>query len=98
MDDLEDSFERAEYLQSILISEATGGAGDNTHYQSLRREFITNTSTKPFVPRFVRTSRDLSQFWQFIKFSFPSYAERRDFIWSEFNPLLEHLEVGARTP
>ena len=98
MDELENLYDRAEYLQQILISEATGGSGDNKHYQTLRLEFLEDPNTKPLVPQFVRTNRDLSQFWQFIKFKFPSYAERRDFIWSEFSRLLDNLESRVRTP
>ncbi|MBR9812691.1 abortive infection family protein [bacterium] len=82
----------------MLISQATGGNADNQHYQALRLEFLNNHATKQCVPRFVRTNRDLSQFWQFIKHKFPSYAERRQFIWEEFNPLLEQLESGSRAP
>ena len=40
----------------------------------------------------MRTCRDLSQFWQFIKFEFPTYAERREYLWNQFRPLIEALE------
>ena len=42
----------------------------------------------------VRTCRDLGQFWQFIKYRFAHYAERREFIWAEFGPLMGFLEKG----
>lgn len=96
--ELQTDFERAQYLQDMLISFATGGGGDNDHYQQLRRCFLNNPNTKDLVPSLVRTKRDLSQFWQFIKHKLPTYAERRSLIWSEFGPLLEYLESGQRFP
>ncbi|MGY6631588.1 MAG: abortive infection family protein [Wenzhouxiangella sp.] len=98
MDELETLLERAEYLQQIMIATATGGAGENSHYQQLRLELLRTPGIKPLVPRFVRTNRDLSQFWQFIKAKYETYAERRDFIWGEFRPILDYLEAGAKTP
>jgi hypothetical protein len=98
MEDLENDFERAEYLQSILIAHATSGPTNDAHYQELRAYFLDRADTKKLLPSFVRTNRNLAQFWQFIKFKFPSYAERRTFIWSEFAPLLEFLETGTKIP
>lgn len=98
LDDFETEFERAEYLQNLLVAEATGGSGDQGDYQVMRRHFLDSPDTKALVPRFVRTSRDLSQFWQFIKAKFGHYAERREFLWKEFGPLLDHLESSERTP
>jgi hypothetical protein len=40
----------------------------------------------------------LSQFWQFIKYKFAHYAERRQFIWDEFSVLLGYLEKGGEAP
>ncbi|MBU1863345.1 MAG: abortive infection family protein [Candidatus Omnitrophica bacterium] len=94
----ETEYERGEYFQNLLIAHATGGHGDQSDYEVLRRHFLNNLNTKDFVPRFVRTSRDLSQFWQFIKAKFAHYADRRQFLWDEFRPLLDYLESGAHTP
>ncbi|KAF0108162.1 MAG: hypothetical protein FD146_1176 [Anaerolineaceae bacterium] len=98
MENLETDFERAQYLQTLLIATATGPSGDNRDYQLLRQYFLEKPDTKPLIPSWVRTNRDLAQFWQFIKYKFPSYAERRTFIWSEFAPLLEYLEAGGSVP
>jgi len=98
MKNLENDFERAEYLQNLLISIATSGVGDNSDYQEVRQYFLDNSGLKHLLPSWVRTNRNLTQFWQFIKFKFPTYAERRTFIWSEFTPLLEFLETGSKTP
>jgi hypothetical protein len=99
LSDLENDFERAEYLQLTLTNHATNdGPSNNEHYKILRRHFLDNPNTKPLVPDWVRTKRDLSHFWQFIKNKFSTFAERREFIWDEFSPLLEYLEQGNKTP
>jgi len=96
MENLETDFERAQYLQNLLINRATGGQAEDAEYQKLRQYFLDNPATKSTLPSWVRKNRDLSQFWQFIKDKFPTYAERRAFIWNEFNPLLEFLETGSK--
>lgn len=98
LDHLENDFERVEYLQNLLIAQATGGRGVNAEYQHLRQLFIARTELKPRLPEFVRTKRDLDQFWQFIKFKFSTYQERREFLWSEFHSLLEYFEATERSP
>lgn len=98
IDDLESGFEKGQYLQNLLISEATGNAADSDDYQILRRLFVENPETKALLPEFVRTNRDLAQFWQYIKFKYKHYAERRDFIYKEFVPLLDFLEGKTTVP
>lgn len=98
IDDLDSDFERAQYLQNMLISEATGGSAEDRDYQLLRRHFVDQSETKDLLPAFVRTNRDLAQFWQFIKYKFKHYAERRDFIYTEFVPLLDYLEGKTSAP
>ena len=93
LDHLENDFERVEYLQNLLIAQATGGGGVNAEYQHLRQLFIARPELKPLLPEFVRTKRDLDQFWQFIKFKFSTYQERRQFLWAEFHSLLEYFET-----
>jgi Abortive infection C-terminus len=95
---LENDFEKAQYLQSLLINLATGNGAENAEYLELRQYFLDNPATKSLLPSWVRTHRDLSQFWQFIKFKFSTYAERRTFIWNDFAHLLEFLEGGSKAP
>lgn len=96
INDLDNDFERAQYLQNMLISQATGGSAEERDYQLLRKHFVDQSETKDLLPSFARTNRDLAQFWQFIKHKFEHYAERREFIYTEFVPLLDHL-VGKTT-
>lgn len=90
--------EKAEYLQNLLVSRATGGNAEDGDYKLLRNHFLSKPGIADAVPQFVRTNRDLSQFWGFIKYEFQHYAERRDFIWKAFGPLLDRLEGNAAKP
>lgn len=98
IDELKTDIEKAEYLQNILISHATGSVGDDNHYKILRQYFVENPDTSQFLPKFIRTNRDLSQFWNFIKLKFAHYAERKNYIWGEFSPLFEYLEGRNKKP
>lgn len=98
MEDLETDFERASYLQTLLINRATGKEADDNEYQELHRYFLDYPDIKSILPSWIRTYRNLSQFWDFIQPKFPSYAERRAFIRTEFASLLEFFETGSRTP
>ncbi len=91
-------FEEAESLQNLLVSEATGGSEDEAEYTRLRQVVLAEPSIEPLVPRFVRTCRSLGQFWQFIKNKFGKYAERRQYLWDEFRPMMDLLERGGSAP
>src|SRR5262245_2417593 len=90
---------KVESLQNLLVSFATAaGVSGYGDYEELRRDLLNNPLTGTGLPRFVHTCRDLSQFWQFIKYKYGTYAERRTYIWSEFRPLLDSLEARATAP
>ncbi len=90
--------EKIVILQNLLISCATGGDASDEEYTAIRLELLADQSIKSLLPRFVTTSRSLSQFWTFIKFKYPTYQERRQYLWQEFNPLLERLENKSTSP
>lgn len=92
------AFDQAEALQNLLISHATGGSESNQEYARLRNSLMTNILLDALIPRFVRTCRNLDQFWQFIKFELPTYAERRQLVWDPFRPILETLERAYISP
>lgn len=91
-------FDQTEALQNLLISQATGGSEDEVEFVRLRQMLLSNPALDSLVPQFVKTCRNLSQFWQFIKYKHSTYAERREFIWAEFRPLLDVLERGPLSP
>lgn len=89
---------KVESLKVMLVSRATGGDGDDIPYKNLRRELIELPRIKKLLPQAVHVCRDLSEFWGFIKPKFATYAERREYIRKEFEPLLNGLESEARSP
>jgi hypothetical protein len=99
-DDEQTLLDKVEKLQAGFIGCATqdGGGIDGPTYERLRLELLGNTSIRGKVPEIVRKYRDQGQFWQFIKHKFQHYAERRQFIWGEFRPLIDYLELQKRTP
>jgi hypothetical protein len=83
--------EAVESLQNVLIARATGGSADGIGYRELRDTLREDDELRDLLPTFVRTSRDLSQFWAYIQ-QFSEYRERREHIWAAFAPILEYLE------
>lgn len=95
----ETDLERATYLQQLLINRCTSdGEANDSHYKVLRTYFLSRNDMKSKLPSWVRTSRDLNQFWQFIKPKISTYADRRSFIWNEFHSLLDYIESGEGLP
>ena len=90
--------EQVEALQNLMVAVATGGASVPSYYRELRQVLTSHPTIGPRLPRFVRTCRDETQFWQFIKHEYGTYKERRQFIWGAFRPLLEELDSEARAP
>ncbi|HRB97304.1 MAG TPA: abortive infection family protein [Nitrosomonas sp.] len=95
---INNDFEMAEYFQNMLISLSTGGSADEDHYVQIRQVLMENPNFSSLVPRWIKTNRSVSQFWEFIKNKFPTYAERRRFLHEELNPLIEYLETKQTLP
>ncbi|EPJ8234273.1 TPA: abortive infection family protein [Klebsiella oxytoca] len=98
LDELTTDLERAESLQNQLISIATGGPGLPYEYQELRRYFVDSPVYNSLIPSFIKTNRNTDQFWQFIKYEFSTYADRRQYIWGEFQELMDYLEGKNKAP
>jgi Abortive infection C-terminus len=94
----EELINQVESLKIMLVSHAIGGSGDNIEYRALRRALTGTPRIAKMLPRFVHVCRDLSEFWSFIKPKFATYAERREYLRNEFDPLLAMLETESRTP
>src|SRR5690606_10569025 len=98
MDELRTDLEKAQYLQNLLIAHATGDTADDREYQIVRRALLDNREAAELLPVFVRTCRDLAQFWGYIKYEKGTYHERRELIWNSFAPLLDRLEGKTSKP
>lgn len=87
-------------LQSIYINRATGNGSDDDErdYPLCRQKILEDPRVASLVPAWVRRCRNLDQFWGFIQPKFPSYAERRKFIWDDFRSLVDFAESGVEHP
>jgi hypothetical protein len=90
--------EQVQALQNLLVAHATGTQEDDAEFMRLRQSVISDPKLANLAPSFLKTCRNLSQFWQFIKFEFKTYAERRGFLWAEFRPLIDMLEGAGTAP
>lgn len=90
-----------ETLKKILVARATGSSANNTEdieYKSLRHELLQNQRIGSKLPEFLRKCRELSEFWNFIKNKFSTYAERREYLREQFDPVLTFLEMASEMP
>ncbi len=89
---------KVESLKILLVSYATGGGGEDAEYRGLRQNLMAIPRVAKLLPRCVTVCRNLSEFWGFIKPKFSTYAQRRDYLREEFDPVLSMLEAEVRTP
>ena len=97
LDDLNTDYEKASALQDVLIAKATGEAASDQDYSALRSYFI-DSSYAPRIPSWLRAKRTLGQFWPFIQTKFPSYRERRAFIYDELADFMDSVENNTSNP
>ena len=90
--------EKVRSLENLLVSFATGGGGELQDYLSLRNELLNESLIAEKMPDFIRTCRDLSQFWAFIKKQSATYQGRREFLWAQFGLVSDYLERGGSSP
>ena len=90
--------EQVHILEDGLVRYATGGGFDAASYEDLRKLVTSDPRSKNAAPEFLKTNRSLPQFWNFIKGRFAHYSERREFIWGEFGPLHDQLEIKGHVP
>lgn len=87
-----------ESLKVMFVSRATGGEGNDHDFARLRRELLAIPRVAKQLPQCVHVCRNLSEFWSFIKPKFDTYAERREYLRQEFDPILLMLESESRSP
>jgi hypothetical protein len=90
--------EDVEALKNILVAAATGQGTDDSEYFRLRHQLVSNALVKDKLPRFVRTCRNLGEFWPIIKEQDGTYAGRRRYLAEQFDPLLTFLEQQVNSP
>jgi hypothetical protein len=93
-----DLINQVESLKIMMVSRARGELLDDPHYQKIRLELLTVPRIVKVLPQCVHTCRSLPEFWGFIQPKFKSYADRTQFIRSQFEPVLAMLESEDRSP
>ncbi len=88
----EELIQIAETFKKILTDRATSSGFITLENYQYYRTTLISSKLKLLVPEFVKNCRTPDEYWEFIKNKFPSYAERRNYIREEFNPLLNELE------
>ncbi|HLJ90985.1 MAG TPA: hypothetical protein VKZ53_29550 [Candidatus Angelobacter sp.] len=85
-------------MHELLAQCATGDqAVSHEEYRSLRRDLISDPYLNTRIPRCVLECAELGEFWAFIKTSFSSHHQRRDFLNHEFQSIIAALgESGSR--
>src|SRR4051794_1355412 len=87
-------YESAEKLLAVCRSLATYGfnnAESKDEYNDLRKEFMAMPDVEELVPHVVRINRNSTNYWEYIKTK-GGYADRRELLRQQFEPLLAYLE------
>jgi len=95
---LRTDFDKVSYLVNLLTARATGLAAENSEYEILRHELLSNPAVASMLPQWLCQHRNLDSFWGFIQPKFKSYAERRTYLSEQFTPILDALEFGQTIP
>ena len=84
--------------QSCCIDLATGGDTSYEDYEYKRAELLSEPLLQPYFPEWLVRCRYGGQFWSLMKETSPTYQGRREFLWSDFEPLLEPIEKRGIEP
>ncbi|WP_029586391.1 abortive infection family protein [Bradyrhizobium sp. URHD0069] len=90
--------EQAKSLENVLLAACRGDRSSTGFYQQLRTELMQDSVLKPLLPEFVRTGRDLSHFWGYIKPYSPHWAPRETHVRDAMTPLINYLEGANAAP
>ena len=89
-----------ESVQEILRARATHEHKDEDYaaYIRLRQTLLQDENIRHRLPYVVRVCRNLDVFWEFISGKYSTYAERRQYLRDEFEPLILSLEGFGDIP
>lgn len=89
-----------EELKEMLIVVATTSpsGGSEPRYRELRRSALNYPPFYNVLPEFLRGCRTLTEFWQFVRPKFATYAERREYLRTQFCASLDVVEQSHRFP
>jgi serine/threonine-protein kinase len=90
--------EKIEQFKNGLTSYATGQGGFPENYLEVRTILLSQSAFKDEIPRFIKSCRNETDFWDFIKNAYPSYQERRAFLSDSMNPIIDFFEGLEESP
>ena len=85
-------------LHDVCEEIATGGQARYEDYETARQGVLEESTLAGAMPGWLRTARSGSQYWAFIKRKHRHYADRREFLSGEFDPLFSVAEIGGTGP
>ena len=88
----EDLIVSIEVFKNMLTTFATGGGGDATQFAEGRKMLLEDPRLARVIPRWLKSCRNLDDFWSMIKEKFRHYQERRNWLRTEFEPIFDILE------
>lgn len=87
-----------ETMKNTCIEMATGGEFNYDKYENDRNKVLAYPELIGLLPDWLVRHRYGSQYWGFISSKFSKYQERHIFLRSEFDTVLEQLEIGSNRP
>ncbi len=91
-----DGLELIKRLKDIVVQHTTGNYfSSSAEYTELRRIAATDPSLKQVLPQIIKDCGNLGEVYSVMKGKFPTYRERREYLRTEFLPLIQKLEAVA---
>lgn len=92
--------EAIERLQSILLQACEGNKDLSLgrEYKAFRRSLLSRDDLADVVPGYLRSQRDLSYFWSYIKAHAEKWEPRRQHIRDTFAPIFDRIEGRSVPP
>ena len=92
--------EAVERLQAIMISACEGNQdlSNGREYKALRTPLIRRADLSDVVPTYIRSNRDLTSFWAYIRKVSEKWQPRREHVWESFKPLFDRAEGRTQAP
>lgn len=87
-----------ETMKTRCIQMATGGEFSYEKYEEDRSKLMSYPELSGLVPDWLIKSRYGQQYWNFISSKLRTYAERRIFLRSAFDEMLEEIKTGTARP
>lgn len=92
--------EAIQRLQSLVIG-ACDGVRDlvnDRDYTRLRRPLLGRPDLRDVVPSFIRSQRDLTSLWNYLRGIGRERELRRQHVWTAFGPLFDRIHGRTRPP